>query len=200
MYYFDLYDNIKPERVLFLKGDIYDEQGEIINDLEIEIKNLKTQEIKKIKVNGGNYAAALTLSQYDDVLITIKKKGYAFNSRYISGNDTSFNSVCEMIIEIFKNEKISFTKKAATYLYAGMITDSGRFLYLKKPKRTFELASYVCSFNPDIESIYKYLYTEKLAKRLIKNKFSQFKLSSKNVAYRINTMQEIKSTGLLSKN
>ena len=114
----------------------------------------------------------------------------------INYNDTSFNSVCEMIIEIFKKEKISFTKKAATYLYAGMITDSGRFLYLKNPKRTFELASYVCSFKPDIEAIYRYLYTEKLAKRLIKNKFSQFELSSKNVAYRINTMQEIKSTGL----
>ncbi len=100
MYYFDLYDDVKPERVLFLKGDIYDEQGEIINDIEIEIKNLKTQEIKKIKVNGGNYAAALTLSQYDDVLITIKKKGYAFNSRYISCNDTSFNSPKKLDFEI----------------------------------------------------------------------------------------------------
>ena len=100
MYYFDLYDDIKPERVLFLKGDIYDEQGEIINDIEIEIKNLKTQEIKKIKVNGGNYAAALTLSQYDDVLITIKKKGYAFNSQYISYDDTSFHSPKKLDFEI----------------------------------------------------------------------------------------------------
>ena len=100
MYSFDLYDDIKPERVLFLKGDIYDEQGEIINDIEIEIKNLKTQEIKKIKVNGGNYAAALTLSQYDDVLITIKKKGYAFNSQYISYDDTSFHSPKKLDFEI----------------------------------------------------------------------------------------------------
>ena len=100
MYSFDLYDDIKPERVLFLKGDIYDEQGQIINDIEIEIKNLKTQEIKKIKVNNGNYAASLTLSQYDDVLITIKKKGYAFNSQYISYDDTSFHSPKKLDFEI----------------------------------------------------------------------------------------------------
>ena len=100
MYSFDLYDDIKPERVLFLKGDIYDEQGQMINDIEIEIKNLKTQEIKKIKVNKGNYAASLTLSQYDDVLITIKKKGYAFNSQYISYDDTAFHSPKKLDFEI----------------------------------------------------------------------------------------------------
>ena len=58
MYSFDLNEDIQPERVLFLKGNIYDEQGDVINDIEIEIKNLKTQEIKKIKVNNGNYAAS----------------------------------------------------------------------------------------------------------------------------------------------
>ena len=47
MYSFDLNEDIQPERVLFIKGNIYDEQGEMINDIEIEIKNLKTQEIKK---------------------------------------------------------------------------------------------------------------------------------------------------------
>lgn len=100
MYSFDLYEDIQPERVLFLKGDIYDEQGDVINDIEIEIKNLKTQEIKKIKVNNGYYAASLTLSQYDDVLITIKKKGYAFNSQYISYDDTSFYSPKKLDFEI----------------------------------------------------------------------------------------------------
>ena len=39
-----------------LKGVVLNEKGQVINDLEIEIKNLKTKEIRKIKVENGNYA------------------------------------------------------------------------------------------------------------------------------------------------
>ncbi len=100
LYSFDLPAAAKPERVIFLKGDVLDENGQIINDLEIEIKNLKTQEIRKIKVENGNYAAALTLAAIDDVLITIKKEGYAFNSQYISHGDTSFKSPRRLDFEL----------------------------------------------------------------------------------------------------
>ena len=100
LYHFDLHDQAKPERVLFLKGDLLDENGEIINNVEIEIKNIKTQEIKKIKVKDGSYAASLTLSNQDDVVITIKKEGYAFNSHYVSYDDTSFMSPKKLDFEL----------------------------------------------------------------------------------------------------
>ena len=100
LYHFDLHDQAKPERVLFLKGDLLDENGEIINNVEIEIKNIKTQEIKKIKVKDGSYAASLTLSNQDDVIITIKKEGYAFNSHYVSYDDTSFMSPKKLDFEL----------------------------------------------------------------------------------------------------
>ena len=63
-----------------------------MKDVELEIKNISTQEISTIKVKDGAYVSSITLSEGDDVLITIKKKGYAFNSTYISADDTSFNS------------------------------------------------------------------------------------------------------------
>ena len=96
MYSFDLHEAAKPERVLMLKGVVLDEKGQVINDLEIEIKNLKTKEIRKIKVENGNYATALTLAANDDVLITIKKEGYAFNSQYVSHKDTTYKSPTEL--------------------------------------------------------------------------------------------------------
>ena len=100
LYNFDLHDQAKPERVLFLKGDLLDENGEIINNVEIEIKNIKTQEIKKIIVKDGSYAASLTLSNQDDVIITIKKEGYAFNSQYVSYEDASFASPKKLDFEL----------------------------------------------------------------------------------------------------
>ena len=108
--------------------------------------------------------------------------------------DTSFNSACEMVIDFAKKFKLDLSSEAATYLYGGMVTDSGRFLYLKNPERTFLLASYVSSFNPNIQSLYDYLYTEPLSKKLLKQQFSSFELTEENVAYRINPKELIAST------
>ena len=100
IYSFGLYEGAKPERVLFLKGDLLDENQQIIEDVELEIKNLTTQEITTIKVDAGTYVSSLTLAKDDDVLITIKKEGFAFNSTYISTEDTSFNSPSALNFEM----------------------------------------------------------------------------------------------------
>ena len=71
-----------------------------MNDVEIEIKNIKTQKVKKIKVRDGTYAASLTLSNQEDVLVTIKKEGFAFNSQFISYNDSSFLSPKKLDFEL----------------------------------------------------------------------------------------------------
>ena len=100
IYSFGLYEGAKPERVLFLKGDLLDENKQIIEDVELEIKNLTTQEITTIKVDAGTYVSSLTLAKDDDVLITIKKEGFAFNSTYIYTEDTSFNSPSALNFEM----------------------------------------------------------------------------------------------------
>ena len=100
IYSFGLYEGAKPERVLFLKGDLLDENQQIIEDVDLEIKNLTTQEITTIKVDAGAYVSSLTLAKDDDVLITIKKEGFAFNSTYISTEDTSFNSPSALNFEM----------------------------------------------------------------------------------------------------
>ena len=100
IYSFGLYEGAKPERVLFLKGDLIDENKQIIEDVDLEIKNLTTQEITTIKVDAGTYVSSLTLAKDDDVLITIKKEGFAFNSTYISTEDTSFNSPSALNFEM----------------------------------------------------------------------------------------------------
>jgi phosphoesterase RecJ-like protein len=110
--------------------------------------------------------------------------------------DSSFGSAAEMIIDFIYNKKLKVTREAATYLYGGMVTDSGRFLYLKEPSRTFQLASYITSFHPNIDDLYDYLYTEDLEKRMTKNMFQTFETTKHMVAYRINTQSLIQSTGL----
>lgn len=110
--------------------------------------------------------------------------------------DANFASAAEMIVNIAKQLKWHITGKAATYLYGGMVTDTGRFMYLNNAAQTFELASYITSFNPDIQSFYQFIYTEPLEKRLAKNLFTTFDITKHGVAYRKNTKDIIKQSGL----
>ena len=89
IYSFELHDSAKPERVLFLKGNLLNDSVPILDNIELEIKNLTTQEITTISVDAGSYVSSLTLGREDDVLITIKKEGYSFKSQYISSDDSS---------------------------------------------------------------------------------------------------------------
>ncbi|QWB96091.1 bifunctional oligoribonuclease/PAP phosphatase NrnA [Mycoplasmatota bacterium] len=110
--------------------------------------------------------------------------------------DDSFASACEMIIDLAKSAKYDISSEAATYLYGGMVTDTGRFMFLKEATKTFKLAAYITKFNPNIKDFYNYIYTEPLKKRKVKNMFSHFELTKHNVAYRKNTHQTILDSGL----
>jgi outer membrane protein OmpA-like peptidoglycan-associated protein/tetratricopeptide (TPR) repeat protein len=100
IYSFALHDAAKPKRVLFLKGELMDENGMVLRDVELEIKNINTNEITTIKVESGTYVSSLTLAKNDDVLITVKKEGFAFNSTYVSAEDTAFSSPSALNIEL----------------------------------------------------------------------------------------------------
>ncbi len=105
IYSFPLYDGAKPERVLFLKGELMEENGQYLKDVELELKNLKTNKVTNIKVDAGTYVAALSLDDDADVLITIKKEGFAFNSIFIDSDDNSFDSPSELNFKLQSLEK-----------------------------------------------------------------------------------------------
>ena len=84
LYSFDLYKEIQPERVLFLKGEIRDDNGELVDSVNMQFKNITTDKNKEVIVSNGKYVSAITLEEQDDVLITLNKDGFAFTSQYIS--------------------------------------------------------------------------------------------------------------------
>ncbi|PKK92360.1 MAG: DHH family phosphoesterase, partial [Tenericutes bacterium HGW-Tenericutes-7] len=110
--------------------------------------------------------------------------------------DSSFASASEMIVDFIRDYELRITPEAATYLYGGMVTDTGRFMYLNNASKTFELASYITKFNPSFQEFYDYIYTEPLKKRQTKNLFSNFEMTPNNVAYRKNDANLIAESGL----
>lgn len=80
----------------------------------------------------------------------------------ISWVEDERSSVCEMIADFyatFKSELV-LGRDAATCLYAGMVTDSGRFRFRGTDKNTLLLASELLSHGIDLEKLYADLYIE----------------------------------------
>ena len=74
------------------KGKLLYKDDVFADGVELDIRNINTQEVKTINVVGGSYVYSLSLGKKDDILITVKEKGFAFSSFFISSEDTSFNS------------------------------------------------------------------------------------------------------------
>lgn len=86
---FNLHPKARPEKVTLQKGEFKADGPDSLVSATIELKNTFTNELTRIDVDSvtGQYAFVATLDH--DVVMTIKKNGYAFESEYISANDSS---------------------------------------------------------------------------------------------------------------
>ena len=70
------------------------------------------------------------------------------------------SSTCEMVAafyDAFKDE-LKISTEAATYIYVGMVTDSGRFRFREVSGETMRLAGTMLEQNIDVDKIYANLY------------------------------------------
>ncbi len=111
--------------------------------------------------------------------------------------DTSRESCSGIIAEIILNTPLKLNNMAASSLFTGIVTDSGRFRYSQTNSKTLDIASKLLDYDVDIEYIYNKLYIEKLSNVKLRAKLiSKFNITSSNVAYLINTKEEVEEYGL----
>ena len=86
IYAFELYEEARPSAVTIMKGELNDENGNPITDATIEVAYDGSGEKTSVKVNGndGKYAVVVKNSTKQDVMVTVKKEGYAFDSKLIT--------------------------------------------------------------------------------------------------------------------
>lgn len=72
------------------------------------------------------------------------------------------SSACEMIAYFYKTfkDELKIDTEAATYVFCGMVTDSGRFRYEATTGETLRLASMLLDLGVDTETLYANLYLE----------------------------------------
>ncbi len=86
IYAFELYEEARPKPVVIVKGELKDDNGQPVKDATIEIAYANTDEVTQVRVNGddGKYAAVVRTDDKQDVMVTVKKEGHAFDSKLIT--------------------------------------------------------------------------------------------------------------------
>jgi len=99
---FELYEAARPEKVVFLKGNVKDEHGKVAKDASIEMKNVATDNITSFDVDtvDGSYAAVVTLKKDQDVIVSVKAQDKIFNSHYFKAEDTIATTFKELEVEL----------------------------------------------------------------------------------------------------
>lgn len=96
------------------------------------------------------------------------------------------SSACEMIADFYLTHKnrLKISPEAATYIYLGMVTDSGRFQFEGVTGETMRLAGAMLDCGVDLEKLYANLYSEKFESFKFKSYvYENIRITENGVAY-----------------
>jgi len=98
-------------------------------------------------------------------------------------SDSTFSACAELITDMALELNLKINPRAASFLYAGIVTDTGRFQWMHKPERVFLIASMLTGFGAKTTELYDFLYVETLESKQMKNYFSNRFVFEDGVAY-----------------
>ena len=96
------------------------------------------------------------------------------------------SSACEMIADFYAAfaDELKINAQAATYIYAGMVTDSGRFRFRSVSGDTMRYAGMLLDLGVDVDHIYAHLYMKDYKNlRFHGYMLSRIKMTENGVAY-----------------
>lgn len=106
--------------------------------------------------------------------------------------NSSASAACQVVAKWAKTMKLRLSKVAAQYLFFGLVTDSGRFLYRSVNNETFDVASYLSATNFSLLDLYEKLYLQDVKTARIKGYIlNNFQISKNGVGYIILTKEDV---------
>ena len=96
------------------------------------------------------------------------------------------SAACEMIADFYDTfrDELVLTKEAATYLYTGLVTDSGRFRFREVSGETLRLAGVLLNQGIDTETLYANLYLDDFSQLKFKaHVYEAMNMTENGVAY-----------------
>ena len=131
------------------------------------------------RISNANYKKAKEIIKIDH---HIDDKPYGD----ISWVEDFRSSACEMIADFYVTfkDKLKMSPEAATYVYLGMVTDSGRFRYEGVTGDTMRLAGELLDCVVDTEKLFAHLYVDEFETLKLKSYvYDNIKITKNGVAY-----------------
>ena len=109
------------------------------------------------------------------------------------------SSTCEMIAHFYDtfSDELKIDTEAATYIYAGMVTDSGRFRFRDVSSETMRLAGVMLKHNIDTDVLFAHLYLKDFEEfKFESHAHKKMQITKNGVAYLFVTKKMQKKLGI----
>ena len=174
-------------RYSFIEGSATDEvTDEMYNDALAIVLDTSAKSL----ISDNRYELAKTTARIDHHIFVEK-------IAEIEVTDTSYESCCGLITELARECSLPINSVAATALYTGRVTDSGRFRFDSTNSNTHSLASHLMRSHIDTGAIYTSLYRDELSRIQARAAFTlKIQDTGRGVAYIYTTKEEAAASGL----
>ena len=152
-----------PEKQIHLINDDHSDYLAFIGDDDPEVPDAEYQNALGIVLDTAT-AQRIANQKYTLCKELIKIDHHIDVEAYGDYNwvESDASSACEMIAKFYYTHRdvLKIDSQAATYLYAGMVTDSGRFRYSSVSGDTLRWAAVLLDQSIDTETLFAHLYLE----------------------------------------
>lgn len=181
-------DNEKSDFLAFLGGD----DAPIADELYADALGIVLDTATTDRIASDKYALCKELVKIDH---HIEVDAYGV----CSWVEEESSSCCEMIVKFYDTfrDELKLSREAATYLYTGMVTDSGRFRYRGVSGDTMRCAGILLDQDINTDWIFANLYLEEFDSLKFKaHLYDLMKITENGVAYLYISQEMQKQYGL----
>ncbi|NNC82862.1 MAG: OmpA family protein [Flavobacteriales bacterium] len=102
---FEMPEAAQPDQVILVRGDVKDEDGEIVEDARIQLNYLDSKKVERVEIDpdDGSYATIINVEQ-EPVVMTIEKKDHAFEAKLFTEEVAEQSVIAEVDLTVQKVE------------------------------------------------------------------------------------------------
>ena len=150
-----------PEKEIYLIDDEHSDYLAFMGEADADVPDDVYADALAVVIDSGD-AKRVANQKYRLCREVVKIDHHIPRDQYgdINWVEEHRSSACEMIAALYDafRDELKINAKAATFIYAGMVTDSGRFQYEGVNGDTLRLAGLMLDQGVDTETLYAQLY------------------------------------------